>query len=176
MTAEYRARDPGVTVRDPRGVAVSVDFRMCRYCGQRIVTAWGRRCQPLAIGDYCSKSCAEACHGFDVRITKERARGMVSFDPSKHDKPHDRSSHSAPITAPPRQPWELIDPEESQDNAAAVDALAAMRTAARIDPRLPGMLSMLADGATQEQVARRFGITQPRVVQLIARLRATVSK
>jgi len=139
---------------------------MCKYCGGRIVKAWGRRCCPHDNGDYCSRECAEACHGFDMRIAAERSNGTVSFDPAKHDR-------ACPRTP---QPWEVIDPPEDSGNDAAVRALEAMRDAARIDPRLPGMLSMIADGATQEQVARAFKISQPYLAKVIMTARARLSK
>lgn len=39
--------------------AHSTEFRMCRYCGQRIVTGYNRAGRTEAAGAYCSQGCAE---------------------------------------------------------------------------------------------------------------------
>ena len=140
-------------------------MRMCKYCGNLIVKSWGRKCRPHPSGDYCSKACAEACHGFDMRIAAERSNGTVSFDPSAHD----RACHNTP------QPWELIDPRDPEDNDSAIRALDVIRASARIDPRLPGMLSMILDGSTMAEVAKAFGISQPAVTKVIQKARARLS-
>jgi len=151
-------------------------FRMCKYCGGRIVKPWGRKCRPHPSGDYCSKDCAQACHGFDLRIAAERNNGTVSFDPSRHDRACHRTPH----------PWELIDPPEikEQPQSAGYDvrtsalerALSAVLAATEIDPRLPGMLVMISRGKTHEQIARKFKVSRQLVQFLAGKARAIVTE
>ncbi len=69
---------------------------------------------------------------------------------------------------------ELLPGHEPQANDADVaDALAAyddadevMHLAAAIDPRLPGILTLIADGQEHADVARQFGISRTRIWQM----------
>jgi len=147
------------------------DFRMCRYCGQRLgEMAFSRYGKPRPDGWYCSRDCAMAVHGFDMQIDKERsARRIVSLDPTKHDR-------ICPNTPPP---WEALARKEeggvdAEEHERMHRALEAMGKAAAFDTRLPGILQRLADGDTVEEVGKRMGMTRPAVGMLLSRFRATL--
>ena len=145
----------------------SYHFKMCKYCGNRIgnigFDRWGK---PAASGAYCSRDCADAVHGFDNRLESERRNKTVSFNPASHDRACTQTKTPAEI---------MMDEEESPEpiieNPSAINALEKAR---KIDKRLPDILMGIANGETQEQAARRWGIDQAIVSKLIKRLRASV--
>lgn len=142
------------------------DFRMCKYCGCRIVKAFDRWGKPSPVGAYCSPECSNAVHGFDNRIESERRNKTVSFNPAIHDT----------VCTQTKSPFETMmeAEEETPRNDKTEKAVAALEAARKIDKRLPDILMGIANGETQEQAAKRWGMTQARVAQLINKLRATI--
>ena len=141
-------------------------FRMCKYCGGRItegVNKWGR---PDTAGVYCSAACADAVHGFDRQIESERRNKVVSFNASVHDRACTQTRTPAEI---------MMEAEEGeQGGTGGSGVMAAIEKARKIDKRLPDILMGIANGETQEQAAKRWGISQVAVHQLIKRLRASI--
>jgi len=147
---------------------VPVSFRMCKYCGKRIVEAFGKWGRPMESGVYCSRDCAEAVHGFDNHIVGERQRGMVSFNAETHDR-------ACPQTRTPAEI--MMDDEEGGGGDGAVSGgvvVDAMEKARKIDKRLPDILMGIANGETQEQAAKRWGMTRQNIARLLAKLRTNL--
>lgn len=142
------------------------DFRMCKYCGEIVsagVNKWGRA-DPAGV--YCSAACASAVHGFDHQIESERRNKVVSFNASTHDRACTQTRTPAEI---------MMDAEEGEQcGIVGGGVMAAIEKARKIDKRLPDILMGIANGETQEQAARRWGISQVAVHQLIKRLRASL--
>ncbi len=132
-----------------------VSFRMCKYCGKRIVEAFGKWGRPMESGVYCSRDCAEAVHGFDNALESDgrHRHAPVEFDampaPDHADGADDGALEKARL------------------------ALEEMDRASAIDKRLPDILLRIKNGETQEQVAKRWGMSPPNVRALLKKFRAS---
>lgn len=158
----------GRVYQEKKQEEATVSFRMCKYCGKRIVEAYGKWGRPMESGVYCSRYCAEAVHGFDNHIVGERQRGMVSFNAEMHDRACPQTRTHAEI---------MMDTEEGDDDDGAVSGgvvVDAMEKARKIDKRLPDILMGIANGETQEQAAKRWGMSQKNVSILLKKLRTSL--
>lgn len=145
----------GRVYQEKKQEEAAVSFRMCKYCGKRIVEAYGKWGRPMESGVYCSRDCAEAVHGFDNAMESDRRHraAVVDLDAMPTPEPHggdDGSLEKARL------------------------ALDEMDRASAIDKRLPDILLRIKNGETQEQVAKRWGISQVAVHQLIKKFRASL--
>lgn len=139
---------------------------MCKYCGNRIKKPhdrWGKHSEN---GAYCSKDCSDAVYGFDNRIAKERSHVTTSFNANLHDRACTQT----------RTPAEIMMDEESveQKETGGDEVMAAMEAARKIDKRLPDILMGIANGETQEQAAKRWGMTRQNVLHLLTKLRTSL--
>jgi len=156
----------GRVYQEKKQEEATVSFRMCKYCGKRIFEAYGKWGRPMESGVYCSRDCADAVHGFDNRIESERRNKTVSFNASLHDRACTQTRTPAEI---------MMDDESGEEKETGGDeVMAAMEAARKIDKRLPDILMGIANGETQEQAAKRWGISQVAVHQLIKRLRTSL--
>ena len=158
----------GRVYQEKKQEEATVSFRMCKYCGKRIVEAYGKWGRPMESGVYCSRDCAEAVHGFDNQIESERRNKVVSFNAETHDR-------ACPKTRTPAEI--MMDTEEGDDDDGAVSGgvvVDAMEKARKIDKRLPDILMGIANGETQEQAARRWGMTRQNVAHLLLKLRESL--
>jgi len=128
----------------------------CRYCGGLAANPVDKYGRESADGKYCSKVCADAVHGFDnARESDGRHRAAAV--------------ELEAVPAP--------EPADGADDGAlekARLALDEMDRASAIDKRLPDILLRIKNGETQEQVAKRWGISQVAVHQLIKKFRASL--
>lgn len=146
------------------------DFRMCKYCGDRItegVNQWGKKNRK---GLYCSASCASAVHGFDAQLKEERRKGKVRFDLKLHDRICE--STLAPDEAAMDAEDGGLKPIRRMDPPTEAEIFDA---AEEIDPRLPGILVGLKKGKTQEEMAKKLGVDQATVARCIIKLKAKLS-
>lgn len=178
-TRETAADEPAVEVfeADPLPVKATrpAPFRMCKYCGGRIVEAFNKWGKKSKAGRYCSPECAFDVEGFDNQLASERRFKTTSFDPIVHDRGCKNTQTPAQIAIEDEQKaGGETDPETERQLDRLKQAHDLMARARAIDPRLPDILLGMENGETQEQAAKRWGMTQARVAQLINKLRATI--
>ena|GEM_PF-2462647 len=127
----------------------------CRYCGGLAATPVDKYGRESADGKYCSKACADAVHGFDNAMESD---GRHRHAPVEFDA----------MPAP--------DHADGADDGALEKvrlALDEMDRASAIDKRLPDILLRIKNGETQEQVAKRWGMSPPNVRALLKKFRAS---
>lgn len=127
----------------------------CRYCGGLAANPVDKYGRASDDGKYCSKACADAVNGFDNAMESDgrHRAAVVDLDAMPTPEPHggdDGSLEKARL------------------------ALDEMDRASAIDKRLPDILLRIKNGETQEQVAKRWGISQVAVHQLIKKFRASL--
>lgn len=126
----------------------------CRYCGGLAANPVDKYGRESADGKYCSKACADAVHGFDnARESDGRHRAAAV--------------ELEAVPAP--------EPVAGDDGALekARLALDEMDRASAIDKRLPDILLRIKNGETQEQAAKRWGMSPPNVRALLKKFRAS---
>ena len=178
-TRETGADEPAVEVfeadRRPGKPTRPAPFRMCKYCGERIVEAFNKWGKKSKAGRYCSPECAFDVEGFDNQLVSERRFKTTSFDPVVHDRGCKNTQTPAQIAIEDEQKAAgETDPETERQLDRLKQAHDLMARARAIDPRLPDILLGMENGETQESMAARWKIRQSTVSEMIKRLRATI--
>lgn len=148
-------------------------YRPCRYCGQRIETAFDRYGRRNPEGSFCRRECADAVHGFDNRIESERRHKTVSFDMALHDGPCASTKTPAEVLMEAEEEGEAAAPATRRIKLPSVAEI--LGVAEEIDPRLPGILAGLEKGKTQREVAVRIGMSVRQIRRVLSKLKATLS-
>lgn len=178
LTGKTQAHAPGRTMR------------MCKYCGGMI---HGKGVGPRCV--YCQRSCWTAAEGYDCKLTFEGTRGKESFNQIEtqvehsDDQPNtlDGNHNDAPVTvikirkkdteaisdggAAMEEMFDRLD-GTLPDHNRKLDLAEILHKAKMIHPLLPSIMTLLADGTTQMEAARKLKVSQSVISEAIKSFRA----